>query len=54
MCRWCRGSLEPFISANQYDPDADLLPTWQGKYRVHYQVSGAARQAGRGDRRGGA
>jgi hypothetical protein len=34
-----RVRLEPFINASSYDADADLLPTWQGKYRVHYQVT---------------
>jgi len=30
--------LEPFIKAKEYDGEPDILPTWQGKYRVHYQV----------------
>jgi hypothetical protein len=31
--------LEPFVRATHYDLEPDILPTWQGKYRVHYQVS---------------
>lgn len=30
--------LEPFIASRAYDPEADILPTWTGKLRVHYQV----------------
>ncbi len=30
--------LEPFIASRSYDPEADILPTWTGKLRVHYQV----------------
>ncbi|KAM3567350.1 hypothetical protein VYU27_010502, partial [Nannochloropsis oceanica] len=29
--------LEPFIRSQGYEPEADILPTWQGKFRVHYQ-----------------
>ena len=35
----CVCRLEPFINARDFDREADILPTWQGKYRVHYQVS---------------
>lgn len=34
--------LEPFIASRAYDPEADILPTWTGKLRVHYQVFNTA------------